>query len=124
VGFFPFSNEAGTYASDLEGHVADELVAERLRECTELQDGITATRRDLLIGTTVEVLVDAPGEGRTYREAPEIDGIVSLPADLAVGSGDHHVHERADGPDLIAEPAPGAGPHPAPILAGALGLAP
>jgi ribosomal protein S12 methylthiotransferase len=124
VGFFPFSNEAGTYASDLEGHVADELVAERLRECTELQDGITATRRDLLIGTTVEVLVDAPGEGRTYREAPEIDGIVSLPADLAVGSFVDVVVTGADGPDLIAEPAPGAGPHPAPILAGALGSAP
>jgi ribosomal protein S12 methylthiotransferase len=124
VGFFPFSNEAGTYASDLEGHVADELVAERLRECTELQDGITSARRDLLIGTTVEVLVDTPGEGRTYREAPEIDGIVSLPADLAVGSFVDVVVTGADGPDLIAEPAPGAGPSPAPILAGAVGAAP
>ena len=38
-----------------------------------------------LIGATVEVLVDGPGEGRTYREAPEIDGIVHLPGDLPVG---------------------------------------
>jgi ribosomal protein S12 methylthiotransferase len=110
VGFFPFSNEAGTYASDLEDQVADELVSERLRECTELQDAITAGRRDLLIGTTVEVLVDAPGEGRTYREAPEIDGIVSVPADLAVGSFVAVVVTGADGPDLIAESLPGAVP--------------
>ena len=79
VGFFPFSNEVGTFASELDDQVPDELMAERLRECTELQDAITAARRDALIGTTVEVLVDSPGEGRTYREAPEIDGIVNVP---------------------------------------------
>jgi len=107
VGFFPFSNEAGTYAADLDGQVPDGLVAERLRECGELQDAITAARRDELIGATVEVLVDAPGIGRTYREAPEIDGIVVLPADLAAGTFVEVVVTGADGPDLIAEPADG-----------------
>jgi ribosomal protein S12 methylthiotransferase len=121
VGFFPFSNEVGTYASDLEGQVAEELVTERLRECTELQDGITAARRDLLIGTTVEVLVDAPGEGRTYREAPEIDGIVSLPTDLAAGSFLDVVVTGADGPDLVAEPASGPFPAAAATLAAVSG---
>jgi ribosomal protein S12 methylthiotransferase len=105
VGFFPFSNEVGTYAAELDGQVPDPLVAERLRECTELQDAITARRRDDLIGTRVEVLVDAPGEGRTYREAPEIDGIVTLPDHLAVGSFVDVIVTGADGPDLIAEPA-------------------
>ena len=38
---------------------------ERLAELRELQDDITAPRRDELIGATVEVLVDAPGVGRT-----------------------------------------------------------
>jgi ribosomal protein S12 methylthiotransferase len=57
------------------------------------------------------VLVDAPGEGRTYREAPEIDGIVNLPDDLAVGSFAEVVITGADGPDLFAEPA--SDPHPA-----------
>ncbi len=108
VGFFPFSNEVGTYAAGLPDQIAPELVAERLRECTELQDGITAQRRDELLGTTVEVLVDAPGEGRTYREAPEIDGIVSVPLDLPVGSFAEVVVTGADGPDLVAEPPPGA----------------
>jgi ribosomal protein S12 methylthiotransferase len=109
VGFFPFSNEAGTYAADLDAQVPDGLVAERLRECGELQDAITAARRDELIGATVEVLVDAPGIGRTYREAPEIDGIVSLPGDLAPGTFVEVVVTGADGPDLIAEPVDGPG---------------
>ena len=109
VGFFPFSNEVGTHAAGLPDQIDPDLVAERLRECTELQDGITARRRDDLVGATVEVLVDAPGEGRTYREAPEIDGIVSVPGHLPVGSFAEVVVTGADGPDLVAESAPAAG---------------
>ena len=40
-------------------------------------------KRDALIGSTVEVLVDAPGVARSHREAPEIDGIVEVPQSLA-----------------------------------------
>ncbi len=107
VGFFPFSNEVGTYAAGLPDQIDASLVAERLRECTELQDAITARRRDELLGTTVEVLIDVPGEGRTYREAPEIDGIVSVPGDLPVGSFAEVVVTGADGPDLLAETVSG-----------------
>jgi ribosomal protein S12 methylthiotransferase len=102
VGFFPFSNEVGTYASGLDDQIPEPLMVERLRECTELQDTITATRREGLIGATVEVLVDRRGEGRTYREAPEIDGIVSLPDDAPVGAFVDVVVTGADGPDLVA----------------------
>ena len=101
-GFFPYSPEAGTHAVTLDGEVPDTLVAERLRELTELQDSITAARRDALIGSRVEVLVDAPGIGRTHREAPEIDGVVLIEDDLAVGTL-HQVEIRgAIGPDLVA----------------------
>jgi ribosomal protein S12 methylthiotransferase len=103
VGFFPFSNEAGTYAADLDGQVPDDLVTERIRECTELQDGITARRREVLIGSTIEVLVDAPGEARSYREAPEIDGIVTVPDHLPVGTFVEVVVTDSDGPDLFAD---------------------
>jgi ribosomal protein S12 methylthiotransferase len=102
VGFFPFSQEVGTYAAGLDGQVPTELVAERLDECTELQDTITATRREALLGATVEVLVDSPGEGRTYREAPEIDGIVAVPEEIPVGAFMDLVVTGADGPDLVA----------------------
>ena len=110
VGFFPFSNEVGTHASDLDGQVPGQLVTERLRECAEVQDAITARRREDLIGETIEVLVDAPGEGRSYREAPEIDGVVTLPDDLSVGSFVDVVVTGADGPDLEAAPVGGRGP--------------
>jgi hypothetical protein len=48
------------------------------------------------------VLVDSPGEGRTYREAPEIDGIVRIPDDAPVGAFVEVVVTGADGPDLVA----------------------
>jgi len=85
AGFFAYSPEEGTYAAGLDGAVDPGLVAERLRELTELQDGITLDRRVELIGERVEVLVDEPGVGRSHREAPEIDGVVNLPTSLPVG---------------------------------------
>ncbi len=100
VGFFPFSNEAGTYASGLDGQVPDELVAERLRECAELQDAITAGRREIADRDDRRGAGGRTGEGRTYREAPEIDGIVTVPDDLPVGSFVDVVVTGADGPDL------------------------
>jgi ribosomal protein S12 methylthiotransferase len=108
-GFFAWSPEDGTYAAGLDGRVEPALVAERLAECSERQDAITAQRRDALIGTDVEVLVDRPGVGRTYREAPEIDGIVRVPAELAVGELATVTIVAAEGPDLIAAGASGSG---------------
>ena len=102
AGFFPFSNEVGTHAAGLPDQVPPGLALERLRECAELQDAITAARRDLLIGQTRQVLVDAPGMGRTVHEAPEIDGLVHLPADTVAGELLTMVVTAAEGPDLHA----------------------
>ena len=104
-GFFAYSKEDGTYAADLDGEVAPELVSERLRELSEIQDDITAARRDLLIGTTVSVLVDEAGIGRSHREAPEIDGIVHVREDLTVGELHDVEIVNALGPDLLGEGA-------------------
>lgn len=106
-GFFPFSREDGTHAAGLEDQVPEELVAERLAELTELQDRITAAKRDEMIGSVVEVLVDSPGIGRTWREAPEIDGVVMVSPELEQGSFATVTIVDALGPDLIAA---GAGP--------------
>ena len=101
-GFFSYSPEEGTYSYDLPGRVSASLMSERLDELTELQDAITAQSRDALIGIDVEVLVDRPGVGRTVREAPEIDGEVHIPTELAVGEF-HTVRViGAEGPDLHA----------------------
>ncbi|HVV35858.1 MAG TPA: 30S ribosomal protein S12 methylthiotransferase RimO [Acidimicrobiales bacterium] len=86
VGLFAYSREEGTYADTQDGHVDPSLVQERLAEASELQDGITRARRAAHVGTTQTVLVDAPGVGRSHREAPEIDGVVRIPDDLPVGT--------------------------------------
>jgi ribosomal protein S12 methylthiotransferase len=113
-GFFSYSAEPGTYAADLDGVVPDGLVAERLAELRELQDAITARRREALLGEVIEVLVDEPGIGRSHREAPEIDGIISVPASLTPGTFARVRVIGAEGPDLEAaliEEEP-AGAHP------------
>jgi ribosomal protein S12 methylthiotransferase len=101
-GFFAYSEEDGTYAVDLDGKVDPELRSDRLGELQEMQDTITATRRDLLVGREVKVLVDEPGIGRTHREAPEIDGIISVPHVLPVGTFQTVTVTAAIGPDLEA----------------------
>jgi ribosomal protein S12 methylthiotransferase len=103
AGFFAYSREEGTFAAGLTDVVDDELVAARLRECGELQDAITASRRSALVGTTTSVLVDRPGVGRSHREAPEIDGIIHLPLDGSLGLVGRFVDVAitgAVGPDL------------------------
>ena len=102
-GFFAYSAEEGTYAIELDGRVPDGLVRERLSELTELQDAITARRRDDLIGREIEVLVDEVGVGRSHREAPEIDGVVEVPATLSVGDFHRVTVRSALGPDLSAD---------------------
>jgi ribosomal protein S12 methylthiotransferase len=101
-GFFRYSEEAGTLAATQDGKVPESLMNERHIELTELQDRITSERRDALVGRAVDVLVDEPGVGRTHREAPEIDGVVYVPRDLATGTFATVTVESAEGPDLNA----------------------
>ncbi len=99
-GFFSYSAEEGTYAHDLPDQIPAGLMADRLGELNEMQDQITAERQDDRIGGTELVLVDRPGIARSVREAPEIDGLIHVAADLEVG----HFHKveivDAAGPDL------------------------
>jgi ribosomal protein S12 methylthiotransferase len=104
AGFFAYSAEEGTYAAGLDENVPPELVGERLAELSELQDGITSSHRAELLGESVEVLVDRVGEGRSHREAPEIDGVVRVPAELRPGDLAELVVTGSEGPDLEASP--------------------
>jgi ribosomal protein S12 methylthiotransferase len=104
AGFFAFSPEEGTFAVGLPDPVPEQLATERLAECGEVQDVITARRRLDLIGETIRVLVDAPGVGRSHREAPEIDGLVRVASDAAPGSWLDVTVVGAEGPDLEADP--------------------
>ena len=102
AGFFAYSAEDGTYAAGLDGAVADGLVAERMRELGELQDAITIGRREALVASEIEVLVDEPGVGRSHREAPEIDGVVNLTGSFATGTFATVTVSGAAGVDLEA----------------------
>jgi ribosomal protein S12 methylthiotransferase len=104
-GFFTFSPEEGTHAMTLDNHVDPHLMGERIAELRELQDAITARRRDELIGVTIEILVDERAVGRSHREAPSIDGIVHVSPLLEVGTFHHVEVVDALGPDLVAKGA-------------------
>jgi len=101
-GFFAYSPEDGTLAATLDGAVDRRLIDERLAELRELQDEITATRRDDLIGRIIRVLIDEPGVARSVREAPEIDGIVHVGETEVVGEFCEVRIVDALGPDLVA----------------------
>ena len=75
---------------------------ERLAELRQLQDDITASRGDGMIGRSITVLVDEPGIARSVREAPEIDGVVHVGHDLVVGAFAEVEIVDAFGPDLVA----------------------
>lgn len=84
AGFFAYSPEEGTPAADLPGRVPEDRVGERLRYLQAIQDDITTTRGLDQVGRRLEVLVDQVEDdqpvGRSYREAPEIDGVILLDA--------------------------------------------
>jgi len=114
AGFFAFSPEDGTAAASLPDAPDARLVAERLRECEAVQEPITRTARDALVGAEIDVLVDAVTDeglvGRTHREAPEIDGVVHLEADFARPGAIVRAHvTEAIGPDLVAKVGPQVG---------------
>ncbi len=101
-GFFSFSPEEGTHALSLPDRVPESLMNERIAELREMQDTITARRRDDLIGRTLNVLIDEPGVARSHREAPEIDGVIHVSETLEVGTFADVEIADAMGPDLIA----------------------
>jgi ribosomal protein S12 methylthiotransferase len=82
AGFFPYSREDGTAAAEMDDQIAAEAIGERLRYIQNIQDEITLEKNAETVGSTVRVLVDQVEDGqpvgRSYREAPEIDGVILL----------------------------------------------
>ncbi len=82
AGFFPYSPEPGTPAAELDGRIDREEINERLRYLQGVQEEITYAANSAMVGRTVPVLVDQIEDGiavgRSWREAPEIDGVVTL----------------------------------------------
>jgi ribosomal protein S12 methylthiotransferase len=89
VGAFTFSFEPGTTSEPLGDPVPPEVKEERKARLMEQQQHISLKKNQALIGQTLEVLVEGNGDGlslgRSYRDAPEIDGMVIVEGDLPVG---------------------------------------
>lgn len=108
VGAFTYSAIEGAPANGLPGAVPEAVKEERLERFMEVQADISAAKLSRLIGQTMTVLVDEAGDGqsigRSYRDAPEIDGQVVIEgAELPVGEFvDVHI-THADEHDLWAE---------------------
>ena len=94
LGVFTYSPEEGTPAAGYEDQVDGELAAKWRDEIMELQQEISYEKNQELIGSIQRVLIegylveDDVYVGRTYRDAPGVDGIVfvSAPYELMSGS--------------------------------------
>jgi len=89
VGIFPYYHEKGTAAYQLQDDVSPELKEERIQQLVALQEGISEQKNRQFIGKKMEVIVDGVGDGmticRSYRDAPEIDGMVMVEDELEMG---------------------------------------
>lgn len=89
VGFFPYSPEPLTPAAALPGHVRPGVTASRIAQLAEVQATISQQRNAGWVGRSLRVLVeqcDAQGGlGRSYRDAPEIDGVVRFSGEAQPG---------------------------------------
>lgn len=89
VGAFQFSFEPGTASESLGDPIPAEVKQERYDRLMELQQSISLEVNQALVGQTMDVLVEGQGDGislgRTYRDAPEIDGLVIIEGEAPVG---------------------------------------
>jgi ribosomal protein S12 methylthiotransferase len=103
VGIFEYSREDGTPAGAMLDQIGHKVKARRRGEAMELQQSISLAKNRTFVGMTLEVLIEGTGElepdstrlrpqraeavsiGRSYRDAPEVDGIVIVRNELPVG---------------------------------------
>jgi ribosomal protein S12 methylthiotransferase len=117
AGCFAYSPVEGAKANELPGQLPQEVREERQARFMEVAEEVSVNKLQKRIGATMQVLVDhAPGlgkkggRGRSYADAPEIDGVVHLlppekiSKQLHVGEFTKAVIVDAQGHDLIARP--------------------
>jgi len=116
VGAFKFSPEPGTPAAELPDPVDEEVQEERYGRLMELQQPISLRKNQAQVGKQLEILIEGEGEiegsnaplllGRSYRDAPEVDGLVLVPgiSGLPAGSMMEVYINGAMEYDLVGEP--------------------
>ena len=106
-GFFAYSKEPDTAAAKLKGQVSQAVKNRRVKALYRIQEGISAEKSAALVGTAVRVVCDGVDYdrecfvGRTYRNAPDIDGKVYFRSLHAVQGEEYDIIiKKADSYDL------------------------
>ena len=109
IGAFSFSPEEGTAAANLPEQVPEEVKEERLARLMATQQPISRLRNERRVGQVVDVLIegttDGKAYGRSYAEAPDVDGKILLPHTEALAAGSYVSVRllRAEEYDMIGE---------------------
>lgn len=99
---FNYSREEGTRADKLEGQVHHMTRKKRWNAAMLQLEKLAEERNRNQVGRKLKVLVDAPGQARGEMDAPEVDGTVYVPENLAVGSFAEVTVNEWRGYDLVA----------------------
>ncbi len=90
VGAFQFSFESGTTSEPLGDPISEDVKQARWEQLMELQQNISLARNQSFVNQTLDVLIEGHGDGlslgRSYRDAPEIDGMVIVEEEIPVGT--------------------------------------
>ncbi len=106
VGCFKYSPVEGAAANEIEDQIPEDVKQDRFERFMLVQQEISAAKLQKRIGSTMQVLIDEVDEegaiGRTYADAPEIDGLVYLNGETNLKPGElvNVVIEHADEYDL------------------------
>lgn len=94
LGVFTYSQEEDTIAAGFEDQIPEEIKEQRRDEIMALQQEISYEQDETLVGTEMKVLIegylyeDDIYVGRTYRDAPKVDGCIFVHAEEEIISGD------------------------------------
>ena len=92
AGAFAYSKEEGTPAADMEDQIADEIKGERVENFMAAQMLSSENLMEKHIGRTLEVLITEEGDGgyigRSYLDAPALDGIVTVQSEKVLEPGE------------------------------------
>ena len=94
LGVFPYSREEGTPACDMPDQIDEQTKVDRADEIMMLQADITAEENEKKVGSTYDVICegyDVVAEtyyGRSYMDAPDIDGMIFFSSDKKIAEGE------------------------------------
>jgi len=111
LGVFTYSKEAGTPAAKMKNQITKSIKLRRQKEIMEIQNKISAEKNSTRIGKVYKAIVDGIADdgifyyGRTYSEAPEIDGSIYFTSQepLSIGCFVESKILNAEEYDLIGE---------------------